>query len=101
MRRYTTPKHVYTLPFDTAGIVAMRIVYAQNEKIIVAKEISECERAGNTVSVKLSQEETALFDYKKNFVEIQMHILDDAGNSLVSKPIKIAVEKCLDTEVLK
>ena len=100
MRRFTTPTHIFTLPFETEIIKAARVVYAQSEEIILAKGLSECALEGNTVTVRLTQEETAKFDCKKNYVEIQMHLLDTEGNSLVSQPLKVAVEKCLDSEVL-
>lgn len=101
MRRYTTPKHIYKMPFDTSVIAKVRIIYAQNEVIILTKEASDCKIEADTVTVILSQEETALFDCKKQFTEIQMHILTTGGQSLVSKPLKVSVEKCLDEGVLE
>lgn len=100
MRRYTTPRHIYTLPFDTKNIAKARVIYSQNETVVLCKEVTDCELDGHTLSVKLTQEETAQLDCKKNFVEIQVRVVDHAGNSFVSKPLKVAVEKCLDTEVL-
>ena len=101
MRRYTTPKHIYNLPFSTSLIDKLRIVYAQNETIILSKEVTECQLEDNTVTLTLTQEETALFDCKKQFTEIQMHILTTSGQSLVSRPLKVSVEKCLDEGVLE
>ena len=100
MRRLTTPKHKFTLPFSTSIIAKGRVVYAQDEDIVFAKETDECEMVGNTVSLKLTQEETEKLNCKKGFVEIQMHLLTHDMESLVSTPIKVLVKKCLDTEVL-
>lgn len=100
MRRFTTPTHIFTLPFDTSIISKVRVIYAQSEAIVFVKEKNNCKTSGNTLRVTLTQEETAMLDCKKNFVEIQMHILTEDGASLVSKPLKVAVEKCFDTEVL-
>lgn len=100
MRRFTTPTHIFTLPFNTSIISKVRLVYAQSETIVLVKEATECKVRGNTISVTLTQEETAMLDCKKNFVEIQAHILTNDGKSLVSTPLKVAVKKCLDTEVL-
>lgn len=100
MRRYTTPTHIFILPFDTSIIAKLRLIYAQSDTIVFVKEAVNCDMRGNTLSVTLTQEETAKLDCKKNFVEIQMHILTQDEKSLVSKPVKVAVEKCLDTEVL-
>ena len=101
MRRLTTPKHIYNIPFDTALIDKVRIVYTQDEKIILCKELTECNCKDQTITVNLSQEETALFDCKKHYTEIQLHILTTGGESIVSNVVRVAVEKCLDTEVLE
>lgn len=100
MRRLTTPTHIYELPFDTALIDKIRMVYTQDEKEILVKETTNCMCEGRTIKIELTQEETALFDCKKHFAEIQAHILSINGKSLVSKPLKVSVEKCLDSEVL-
>lgn len=100
MRRYTTPTHIFNVPFDASIIKKVRIVYAQNESIILVKEGESCECGTNQITTKLTQEDTALFDCKKSFTEIQAHILTHTGESLVSKPLRVAVERCLDTEVL-
>lgn len=101
MRRLTTPTHIYKVPFNTSDIDKVRIVYTQNEEIILVKEAEACKCEGNTITVKLTQEETALFDCKKIYTEIQAHILTVGGDSLVSSPLKVAVQKCLDTGVLE
>lgn len=100
MRRLTTPTHIFNIPFETDLIEKMRIVYAQNEEIILTKELSDCVLSDKSVSVTLTQEETYLFDNKKHAVEIQLHILTTGGDSVVSNIIRVLVEKCLDTEVL-
>ncbi len=100
MKRYTTPKHIFNVPFDTGNVDKLRLVYAQGETPVFVKEIADCECTGKTVTVTLTQEETAMLDCKKVFVEIQMHVLMNDGNSLVSDPVKVPVEKCLDAEVL-
>ena len=99
MRRLTTPTHIFDVPFDTDIIQKCRIVYAQNEHIILTKE--QCELSEQSIKVCLTQEETALFDCKKHYCEVQAHILTIDGKSLVSAPLRIAVEKCLDVGVLE
>jgi hypothetical protein len=100
MKRLTTPTHIFELPFDADIIDKIRLVYAQNDNIILCKEINDCECTGQTVTVQLSQEETAKFDCKRNYAEIQAHILTVDGKSLVSNVLRVSVEKCLDTGVL-
>lgn len=101
MRRYTTPTHIYTLPFDTSIINKLRVIYAQNDAVILTKEVAECQLKDNAVTITLTQEETALFDCKKMFVEVQMHILTHGGQSLVSRPLKVSADKCLSEGVLE
>lgn len=100
MRRYTTPIHIFTLPFDTDNISKLRMIYSQAETIVFVKELSDCECKGQEIRTTLTQEETAQLDCKKNYVEIQAHLLTVSGESLVSVPLKVPVEKCFDTEVL-
>jgi hypothetical protein len=100
MRRYETPTHNIELPFDTNIIAKARLVYSQNDVQILVKELSDCQCKGNTLSVRLTQEETALFDCKKMFVEVQLHILTTGNDSIVSDIEKVPVDKCLDNEVL-
>lgn len=100
MRRYETPTHYIELPFDTSMVAKARLVYSQNDVQILVKELSDCQCEGNTLSVRLTQEETALFDCKKMFVEVQLHILTTGNDSIVSDIEKVPVDKCLDNEVL-
>lgn len=100
MRRYETPTHTIELPFNTSIISKARLVYSQNDVQILVKELSDCQCEGNTLSVRLTQEETAKFDCKKMFVELQLHILTTGNDSIVSDIEKVPIEKCLDNEVL-
>lgn len=100
MTRGTTPIHTFYLEdYNTDIISKIRILYAQNDKNILIKEEKDCDFEGNTITTKLTQEETYLFD-DKQIVQIQLHILTTTNESLVSDIERIKVEKCLDTEVL-
>lgn len=101
MRRYTTPTHIYTIPFSSDLIEKVRLIYTQNDSVILIKEVADCHLQGNTVSVELTQEETALFDCKKHYIDIQMRVLTKDGKALVSRPLKVPAEKCLDEGVLE
>ena len=95
----TTPTHTFTLPFDTSLLTSARIIYSQNEKIILKKELSDCECSGNTISCKLTQEETFLFVHPKT-VQIQIRVLTDGGDALNSDIETVPCKMCLDDEVL-
>lgn len=100
MIRGTTPTHVYTLPFETALLRELKIIYAQADKILFEKLAKHCEMTEKTASVTLTQEETFSFDCKLP-VQIQVRALTVDGVSLASSIMLISVEKCLDNEVLK
>ena len=95
----TTPTHTFSLPFDTGIIAKIRVTYAQNGRVILEKKDKQCVLDGNTVSLKLTQEDTFLFEYGKN-VEIQMCILTMGGDVLASNIRVISIDKCLDNEGL-
>ena len=97
MIRGTTPTHTFVLPFETTTVKSAKVVYAQSDVAIVEK--TSCDMDGNTLSVKLTQEETLKFDCKKN-VEIQLRILTEGDDALTSDIIVVDVMRCLDDEVL-
>ena len=109
MRRYTTPIHVFELPFSTSDISKVRIIYAQplhggsqfdDFDQVLVKELKHCSIDGNTIMLRLTQEDTAKLDCNKR-VGIQLHVLDINGQSHVSDPIYKSVGGCFDTEVLQ
>lgn len=100
MIRGSTPTHIFTLPFDMGDADKVKIIYAQDDNILLTKERNACKIESNVVSVKLSQEETLLFDCKKQ-VQIQIRVLTAGEDSLVSDIIHVSVAKCLESEVMK
>lgn len=99
MIRGTTPTHYFTLPFDTDKVKEIKIIYAQEEQIVLEKTIDDCTLEGNTASVKLTQEDTLLFDCHK-FVQIQVRVLTKNDEAMASEIENVKVGKCLDNEVL-
>ena len=99
MVRGSAPTHTFTLPEDVGVIKRIIIVYAQDDVEILRKTEEDCEISGNTVSLKLDQEETLLFDFKKN-MQIQMKAVTEEGTPLISNIMKRDVRKCLIDEVL-
>ena len=99
MRLGSTPKHTFTLPFETDLIQELKITYSQNKKIILEKYLADCEVDKNSVSYKLTQEETFLFADGVH-VECQVRVLKTTGDVLASNIRIVTVERCLDREVL-
>lgn len=104
MIRGTTPTHTFTIPFDIPEGSKVRVVYTQNDKIIVERTAKECEIDVNTITVTLTSDETLQFDCRKYRcngelktlpVEIQVGIETPAGNKLWSNIINTTVGRCL------
>lgn len=100
MIRGTTPTHTFNIPFDTSLVDEVKIVYAQDEVVILEKTTSDCSLDDTKICVTLTQEDTFKFDCKK-VVEIQLRVLTTGGEVLASVPEKVGVSKCLDNEVLE
>lgn len=99
MIRASTPKHTFTLPFETDQIKSILISYGQNDKEVLSKRREDCSLNEKEIVVKLSQEETKLF-YEDLPVEIQVRILTLTGDSLISKILEVPCEKVINDEVL-
>lgn len=107
MRRGTTPKNTFTLPFDIPDGAEFRIVYAQGEehkeRILFERTTNRCTIEGRVVSVKLTQEETLLFDctpvyYNGKHMPLPVWIqigMENGKDVLWSDVIETTVYRCL------
>jgi hypothetical protein len=100
MRRGTTPTHKFRLPFSAETVSKFKVIYAQDDVVILTKENESCECNGNVITVRLTQEETLLFDSKK-IVQIQIRILTLGGDALASDIKLVDVDNCLESEVIE
>lgn len=100
MRRLSTPTHTFTLDIDMMIVKTIRIVYAQDDSVILVKRGDDVLIDGNTVSVRLTQEETRLFSASST-VSIQLDILTTDGDVLHSDIIKTLVQDVLLDEVVE
>lgn len=98
--RGTTPKHIFTIPFDTSLIADLRISYGQDNKELLAKCKADCTIDGQEVTVNLSQEDTFKFDCTKQ-IQVQVRVLTKGAEVLNSDLIILTVGRCLNNEVLK
>jgi hypothetical protein len=99
MMQGTTPTHIFKLPFDVSAVKAVQIIYAQNDTEVLTKDINDCELEGNTISTKLTQDETLQLDHRYN-VQIQIRVLTAADDALASDVICVKCDRCLSDEVL-
>lgn len=87
--------HTFTLPFDTSLIRQVRVLYAQNDTLVLVKETEDCKLDGKTITVTLTQKDTLLFD-QNDKAEIQLRVLTTAGQALASHPKEEYVYKLLE-----
>lgn len=100
MIRGTTPEHVFTLPFDTSPVKTIKIIYRQNWNIKLTKRNEDCVFKGNTVTLKLTQEDTLAFAGGAH-VEAVIRVLTQNGEAIVSDVMRVQYSDCFgDNEVL-
>lgn len=98
--RGTTPTHEFVLPYPKEIIKDLRIIYGQNKKALFVKTAEECYFGEGVVSVKLTQEETFLFNPgKKLYIEIRVRLINDEIVS-TEDPIILRVLDTMDEEVI-
>lgn len=94
MYRGTTPVFTFTLPFDCGRITALHLCFTQQEQIVLEKKLLDCTIKENTLSVKLTEAETLLFNSKKGMVEMQLRV--GCGETrLASNIMQVSVEGIL------
>lgn len=99
MIRGTTPTHTFNIPFDVSLIDKVRVTYSQCDRVVLMKSMEDCRFEGNAIVLKLSQDDTLLFDELK-VVRIQLSVLTMGGDCLKSDIESVSVGECLDDEVL-
>lgn len=100
MYRATTPTHIFKLPFAYNDYVSKCLItYSQNGNIVFEKTENDIEANGETITLKLTQEETKLFDEEK-IVSVQVRVLTKNNTALASKIQLIPVSNVLNDEVL-
>jgi hypothetical protein len=99
MFKGTTPTHTFEVPLDTSLIKTVKITYSQRDVEVLVKRTEDCTLGDGTISTKLSQEDTFLFE-GGTLVTIQLRILTVSGDALVAEPMMMSVGNCLDDEVL-
>ena len=99
MPKGTNPWNTYKIPFDTSIVDKVRIVFAQRDGLKIKKTEKDAEMEGNTVKVRLTQEDT--FRLNENLpVEHQIRVRTKAGDVFKSQVFTFTLTKCLDKEVL-
>lgn len=95
----TTPKHTFKVPVDTGRIKTIKLVYIQLDEEVLTKRTEDFTLGEGQISVKLTQEETFLFDYGVT-ATIQLRIVTLDGDVLSIKPRPLDLTEYYDNEVL-
>ena len=61
MKRVTTPKLCFTIPFDKSFVKRIRLTFKQNDKIVLIKEDEQLQWDDKGIFIKLTQKETKSF----------------------------------------
>lgn len=96
---FTTPKHIFRLPFSTEIISEAKIYYKQNGELILEKAFADCTTEGNNLILKLTQEETGLFEDNIP-ASVQVRVITTGGESWATRPKRVTVDEILKREVL-
>lgn len=101
MIRLTTPIHIFNFPnnIDPSTIDWLKLTYAQNNRVILEKELDDMTIDGQSVSVTLTQAETKLFKAEKDPVQVQLRIgIGDVA--MATKIYQVSVYDVLNSEIL-
>lgn len=104
MKRSSTPKHSFTLPFVYEKFAEKFVLtYSQRNSTVLEKTENDIGEgvviSGNLISVELTQEETKLFSQGK--VVIQLKVWTKNKMALISDQIFITAENVLNDEVFE
>ena len=100
MIRGTTPVHYFTAPCDGMNINKINILYGQDDLLLFKKRKSDCTIDGNEISLKLTREDTLLFNHKKP-AQVQVVIELINGDVIESLVESFPVDKLIDDGVIE
>lgn len=100
--RATTPTHTFVFPegITPGNFQKLRLTYAQGGETLVEKTEEDVTCDENTLSVTLTEEETARFRVRAPQPTVQIRILDPDGHAFASQMMPLAVAEVLNDEVL-
>ena len=124
MYRATSPHHKFEFPAELAPIEQnlIRMAYKQGEDVILLKEYDntdpdshteittesggtayiypDCRMESNWMMLKLTQEETNLFDPNRT-VRIQARVLTAMNEVIASDYVVVPLKDCLEDEIIE
>lgn len=100
MIRGTTPTHTFEIPLEVSYIADLRLSYAQGGEELITKNKTDVTLEGQTITVKLTQEETLKFDHSKSVAHVQLRVKTTDGVVLSSRIMNFNVFETLNVDTL-
>ena len=98
MVRGTTPENIFKLPFILDDVKSLYVTYSQGDTVVLDKAIDDVIIDGNTITVRLTQEDTLKFSNAQ--VNIQIRFKTNQGKAMASNIISTYVNNVLKDGVI-
>lgn len=98
MYRGTTPTLIFNIPFTGENVEEIYITFVQGDKTVLEKTLADVTWEDKTIELKLTQEETLLFE--KGSVTIQHRLKFIDGTTLASNLVYTTAEAILKDGVI-
>lgn len=98
MFRGTTPTNIFNVDIDLTNAEVIYITYKQQNKVVIEKTKDDITATTETLTVKLTQDETLKLTERE--VEIQIRARFSDGTALASNIIKTTASKILKDGVI-
>ena len=103
MIRGTTPSLTFNLPFNTTLVQSAEISIQYTDeykKVLIVKELEDCELGETSISTRLTQEETLQIPATTD-AKVQIRVLTTDGLALASDIFTVKVKKLLNEGVIE
>lgn len=99
MTRGTTPTNIIDVDIDLTGATDIYVTYVQNGHTIMEKTLGDMTVDEERLTIRLTQEETFVFDPKKK-VAVQIRAKFADNTAVASNIMYVGVENILKNEVI-
>lgn len=99
MIRGTTPTLEFLIPFDTGQLAEAFVTLSQNGAVVLDKALSDCQCGGQTLSVRLTQEDTLKLQ-DETITEIQIRARTLEGEAIASNIMRERTDRILKDGVI-
>lgn len=97
--RGTTPTLSFGLPFSTDRLATAFVTVQQRDKVLVEKELAECNCSGSMIATQLTQEDTLALE-DGVLAKIRLVLKTTGGDRFETKDIVVRVSDTHKDEVI-